>query len=172
MQTSRRGFLKGLFTAVAVVAIEVKLSQPSPVPTQPRLTWAEANDRYDYGINKLDPLDVVIYDKHREMELTPKELMHTWCKLVSEHDDVLSEAYEATAIIAMTQGKLLHDIGMDRYVLAPEQAFHSTLDPDDDDELDAAKCTCVKFKSSDVNCPLHGDRLDAGLPYILMAVPA
>lgn len=133
---NRRGFLRGFLTAVAVVAIEVKLAREvklvhdEPEPEARTLRWEHANDRYKYGIDPRDPLVVGIYDKVQHQLISADELMARGVDLSSR------DAYEAVAIIAMSQGRLLHARGEPRMVMAP--AFVSTLDDDHPIEDDRA----------------------------------
>jgi hypothetical protein len=132
---NRRGFLRGLLTAVAVVAIEVKLAREvklvhDPEPAQYGMRWEHANDRYKYGIDPRDPLLVGIFDKTEKQLISADELMRRGI------DQSSRDAYEAVAIIAMSQGRLLHKRGEPRMVMAPE--FVSTLDEDHEIEDDRA----------------------------------
>lgn len=117
---NRRGFLKGMMTAVAVVAIEIKMSRGQPALEERSLTWEEANDRYDYGIDKSNPFDVAVYDKGLGKMIDVHELHDRWADV---NEDLDLQSYEATAIIAMSQGRLFWKQGREHLCVAPSYAF-------------------------------------------------
>ena len=126
-------------TAVAVVAIEVKLSRGEPALQERSLRWSEANDRYDFGIDPKNPLDVAVYDKLDESMVDVSDLMQRWTKEDPTSwgaNDEETDAYEATAIIAMSQGSLMFHSMKDeeRRVMIPEYAFGVLSDTNDSRE--------------------------------------
>lgn len=111
---NRRGFLQGLLAAVAAVAIETKMHVASPALAVPekRMAFDLSNNRYSYGINLENPLEVEIYDRRYDAHITPADL-------VARARDELSEsavgnaawdgdpAFGTLCSISMSQGKLL-----------------------------------------------------------------
>lgn len=134
---NRRGFLRGLLVAVAAVAIEVKLHTSKPIVTidKANFVWQSANDRYAYAINTSNPLEVIIQDRGVALDrayITPDELMRRSIENIDMYSSPEAvAAYEATAIVAISQGKLLFDRGVTRMAMVP--AFVSTLDDSWDD---------------------------------------
>lgn len=139
---NRRGFLKGLLTAVAVVAIEVKLARGTPEITERPMRWEEANERYDYGIDVANPLDVAIYDKHEHRMIDVDQLHARWQTYIDEKDNYLrmaghADAYEATAIVAMSQGRLLYKQRVNVMALVPEHAYQHRFVREDNLDYEA-----------------------------------
>ena len=71
---NRRGFLQGCMVGAATVAITLRMATAGPSTVRGRYTWAEANEQYDYAIDKSSPWDVLVYDKNTERYITPDEL--------------------------------------------------------------------------------------------------
>jgi hypothetical protein len=183
---NRRGFLKGLFTAVAIVAIEVKLQSAAPVAPKTTHEWSEANDRYYYGIDTNDPLDVVIYDTYEGHYISPRELMHVWHDGPNPNSfrDSYDDAYEATAVIAMSQAHLLWKHGDQRWVSVDSAVWEMPTK-----EHDVCLCKPVPVVNLrphesgwgpvikdaqerlriNPECRVHGVHFDEDSPYILTA---
>lgn len=91
---TRRGFLKGLMTSVAAVAISTRLASSTPKLAEP-YRWGIVNEDYSYGINPDDPLDVVIFDEREQSFVEPEEM------------ELRENALEAVAVVCMSQAALV-----------------------------------------------------------------
>lgn len=113
---SRRGFLKTILAATAVVFTEIRLLKglPNVNPEGRNYTFERATEHYSYGMDRMRPWDVIIYrtDKHGAPqrivtvdEIHEKSQKQFKLSPAGGFDHMADiEEFETEAIIGMSQG--------------------------------------------------------------------